>query len=205
MDTVFDLRNISYSYVGKIDALKDISLKVGHGEQISIIGSNGSGKSTLLAILNGLIYPTSGEFYAFDNEIIEEVFDSVKDNEFRSFFRTRVGFVFQNSDIQLFSPTVFEEIAFGPLQLDVTPEKVKTRVEDVLKMMEITKLRDRSPHTLSGGEKKKGMSGHGSGQQSRCSLAGRAVRRTGPANTALAGRALAGTRESRKDHNHRHA
>jgi len=155
MDTVFDLRNISYSYVGKIDALKDISLKVGHGEQISIIGSNGSGKSTLLAILNGLIYPTSGEFYAFDNEIIEEVFDSVKDNEFRSFFRTKVGFVFQNSDIQLFSPTVFEEIAFGPLQLNVTPEEVKKRVEDVLEMMEIAKLRDRSPHTLSGGEKKK--------------------------------------------------
>jgi len=155
MDTVFDLRNISYSYVGKINALKDISLKVGHGEQISIIGSNGSGKSTLLAILNGLIYPTSGEFYAFDNEIIEEVFDSVKDNEFRSFFRTKVGFVFQNSDIQLFSPTVFEEIAFGPLQLNVTPEEVKKRVEDVLEMMEIAKLRDRSPHTLSGGEKKK--------------------------------------------------
>jgi len=155
MDTVFDLRNISYSYVGKIDALKDISLKVGHAEQISIIGSNGSGKSTLLAILNGLIYPTSGEFYAFDNEIIEEVFDSVKDNEFRSFFRTKVGFVFQNSDIQLFSPTVFEEIAFGPLQLNVTPEEVKKRVEDVLEMIEIAKLRDRSPHTLSGGEKKK--------------------------------------------------
>jgi energy-coupling factor transporter ATP-binding protein EcfA2 len=67
MDTVFDLRNISYSYVGKINALKDISLKVGHGEQISIIGSNGSGKSTLLAILNGLIYPISGEFYIFYN------------------------------------------------------------------------------------------------------------------------------------------
>jgi cobalt/nickel transport system ATP-binding protein len=105
--------------------------------------------------LNGLIYPTSGEFYAFDNQIIEEVFDSVKDNEFRSFFRTKVGFVFQNSDVQLFSPTVFEEIAFGPLQLNFTPEEVKARVEDVLTMMEITKLRDRSPHTLSGGEKKK--------------------------------------------------
>lgn len=155
MDTIFDLRNISYSYVGKINALKDICLKIGQNEQVSIIGTNGSGKSTLLAILNGLIYPTSGEFYAFDNEITEEVFDAVKDNEFRSHFRTKVGFVFQNSDVQLFSPTVFEEIAFGPLQLDVTPEEVKTRVDDVLEMMEITKLKDRSPHTLSGGEKKK--------------------------------------------------
>ncbi len=155
MDTIFDLRNISYSYVGKIDALKNISLKVGYNEQVSIIGSNGSGKSTLLAILNGLIYPTSGEFFAFDNLITEEVFDSIKDNEFRSYFRTKVGFVFQNSDVQLFSPTVFEEIAFGPLQLNIPAEEVSARVEDVLDMMEIAKLKDRSPHTLSGGEKKK--------------------------------------------------
>jgi cobalt/nickel transport system ATP-binding protein len=155
MDSIFDLRNISYSYAGKIDALKDISLKVRQGEQISIIGSNGSGKSTLLAILNGLVYPTSGEFFAFGNEITEEVFDAIKDNEFRTYFRTKVGFVFQNSDVQLFMPTVYEEIAFGPLQLDFSPEEVKTRVEDVLTMMDIDKLRDRSPHTLSGGEKKK--------------------------------------------------
>ena len=97
--------------------MKDISLKVGQEELVSIIGTNGNGKSTLLAILNGLIYPTSGEFYAFNNEIKEEIFDAIKDNEFRSYFRTKVGFVFQNSDVQLFSPTVFEEIAFGPLQL----------------------------------------------------------------------------------------
>ena len=155
MDSIFDLRNISYSYAGKIDALKDISLKVRQGEQISIIGSNGSGKSTLLAILNGLVYPTSGELFAFGNEITEEVFDAIKDNEFRTYFRTKVGFVFQNSDVQLFMPTVYEEIAFGPLQLDFSPEEVKTRVEDVLAMMDIDKLRDRSPHTLSGGEKKK--------------------------------------------------
>ncbi len=155
MDTIFDLRNISYSYVGKIDALKDVTLKIDRGEQVTIIGSNGSGKSTLLAILNGLIYATSGEFYAFENQITEEVFDSIKDNEFRSYFRTKVGFVFQNSDVQLFSPTVFEEIAFGPLQLNFTPEEVTSRVDDVMEMMEITKLRDRSPHTLSGGEKKK--------------------------------------------------
>ena len=155
MEALFDLRNISYSYVGKIPALKDISLKIDRGERVSIIGSNGSGKSTLLAILNGLVYPTSGEFYAFGNRITEEVFDAVKDNEFRSYFRTKVGFVFQNSDIQLFMPTVFEEIAFGPLQLNIPPQEVRNRVEDVLEMMEISKLRDRSPHTLSGGEKKK--------------------------------------------------
>jgi cobalt/nickel transport system ATP-binding protein len=155
MDSIFDLRNVSYSYVGKIDALKDVTLNIDRGDLVSIIGSNGSGKSTLLAILNGLIYPTSGEFYAFENQITEDVFDAIKDNEFRTYFRTKVGFVFQNSDVQLFSPTVYEEIAFGPLQLEVTPEEVKTRVEDVLDMMDITKLRDRSPHTLSGGEKKK--------------------------------------------------
>lgn len=155
MDAIFDLRNVSYSYVGRIDALKDITLKIDRGERVSIIGSNGSGKSTLLAILNGLIYPTSGEFRAFGSQITEEVFDSIKDNEFRTYFRTKVGFVFQNSDVQLFSPTVHEEIAFGPLQLNVTLEEVGTRVEDVLEMMGITKLRDRSPHTLSGGEKKK--------------------------------------------------
>jgi cobalt/nickel transport system ATP-binding protein len=155
MDSIFELRNISYSYAGKIDALKDISLTVSQGEHISIIGSNGSGKSTLLAILNGLVYPTSGELFAFGNEITEEVFDAIKDNEFRTYFRTKVGFVFQNSDVQLFMPTVYEEIAFGPLQLDFSPDEVKTRVEDVLAMMDIDKLRDRSPHTLSGGEKKK--------------------------------------------------
>jgi cobalt/nickel transport system ATP-binding protein len=69
MDTIFDLRDISYSYVGKINALKDISLKDGQEEQVLIIGTNGSGKSTPFAILNGLIYPTSGEFCAFNNAI----------------------------------------------------------------------------------------------------------------------------------------
>jgi cobalt/nickel transport system ATP-binding protein len=155
METIFDLKNVSYTYMGKINALNDISFKVTPGEQISIMGSNGSGKSTLLTLLDGLIYPTMGEFYAFDSEINEEVFDSIKDNEFRSYFRKRIGFVFQNSDVQLFSSTVFEEVAFGPLQLNMTQEEVKTRVIEVLDMIGITKLKDRYPHTLSGGEKKK--------------------------------------------------
>jgi len=155
MGTIFDLRNVSYSYVGKINALNDINIKVEPGEQISIIGANGCGKSTFLALLDGLIYPTLGEFYAFDNKIVEEVFDTIKDNKFRSYFRKKIGFVFQNSDVQLFSPTVFDEIAFGPLQLDMNPEEVRIRVLEVMEMIEITKLKDRSPHNLSGGEKKK--------------------------------------------------
>jgi cobalt/nickel transport system ATP-binding protein len=154
-EAIFDLRNVSYSYMGKIDALKDISLKVSQGEQVCIMGANGSGKSTLLAIINGLVFPTTGEYYAFGQPVSEEVFDSIKENEFRYYFRKKVGFVFQNSDVQLFSPTVFEEIAFGPLQLDLPKEEVVTRVEDVIEMMDISKLRDRAPHTLSGGEKKK--------------------------------------------------
>ncbi|MDD1752186.1 MAG: energy-coupling factor ABC transporter ATP-binding protein [Methanotrichaceae archaeon] len=154
-EPIFDLRNVSYSYMGKIDALNSISLKVHQGEQVCIMGANGSGKSTLLAVIDGLVFPTSGEYYAFDTLVSEPLFDSIKDNEFRYQFRKKVGFVFQNSDIQLFSPTVYEEIAFGPLQLDMSKNEVRTRVDDVMEMMDITRLKERAPHTLSGGEKKK--------------------------------------------------
>jgi cobalt/nickel transport system ATP-binding protein len=154
-EAIFDLRNVSYSYLGRIDAQKDITLKISMGEQVCIMGANGSGKSTLLAIINCLIFPTSGEYYAFGTNVTEEIFDSIKDNEFRRYFRKKVGFVFQNSDVQLFSPTVFEEIAFGPLQLDLSKEEVRERVDEIMEMMGILRLRDRAPHTLSGGEKKK--------------------------------------------------
>jgi cobalt/nickel transport system ATP-binding protein len=152
---LFDLRNVSYSYLGKIDALREVDLEIRQGEQITIMGANGSGKSTLLAILDGLVFPTSGEYYAFGTRVTEEIFDSLQDNEFRYYFRKKVGFVFQDPDVQLFSPTVFEEIAFGPLQLDLAREEVISRVEEVMEMMDLSRLRERAPHTLSGGEKKK--------------------------------------------------
>ncbi len=155
VDAVFDLKNVSYSYLGKIDALNNIDLKIFPGEEICIMGANGSGKSTLLAIIDALVYPSTGEYHAFGNRVTEEVFDSIRDNEFRSYFRKKVGFVFQNSDVQLFSSTVFEELAFGPLQLDLSREEVHSRVEEVMDMMEIARLSERAPHTLSGGEKKK--------------------------------------------------
>ncbi|WP_174591382.1 energy-coupling factor ABC transporter ATP-binding protein [Methanocella conradii] len=155
MDTIFDLQNVSYKYLGKFVALKDVTLKFNAGEQVAIMGANGSGKSTLLSILDGLLYPTEGEFYAFGNRVTEEAFDSLEDNEMCRYFRRKVGFVFQNSDVQLFCSTVYDEIAFGPLQLDLPKNEVKKRVEDVMEMVGISGLRDRAPHTLSGGEKKK--------------------------------------------------
>ncbi|MBP2133231.1 cobalt/nickel transport system ATP-binding protein [Methanomicrobium sp. W14] len=155
MDKLFDLTGISYSYPGNFRALNDVTLSIRPGEKVSILGSNGSGKSTLLSILDALIFPDSGSFSAFGNPVRSEMFDSLDDNPYSRFFRKKVGFVFQNSDVQLFSSTVYDEIAFGPLQLDLDPDEVKARTEEVMEMMGITKLRDRAPHTLSGGEKKK--------------------------------------------------
>lgn len=155
MQTIFDLRNVSYTYLGKFTALKDVSLKIDAGEHVAIMGANGSGKSTLLSILNALAYPTEGEFYAFGSPVTEEVFDSLEYNEQSRYFRKKVGFVFQNSDVQMFCSTVYDEVAFGPLQLDLSKDEVKKRTEGVLAMVGISSLRDRSPHTLSGGEKKK--------------------------------------------------
>jgi cobalt/nickel transport system ATP-binding protein len=155
MEPIFDLRDASYTYLRRFEALKGVNLSFYEGEQVAIIGANGSGKSTLLSMLNALAYPTSGEFYAFGKRVTEEAFDTLEDNEFNRFFRKKVGFLFQNPDIQLFSTTVFDEIAFGPLQLDLPPDEVIKRTEDVIAMLGIENLKDRAPHMLSGGEKKK--------------------------------------------------
>ncbi len=155
MQTIFDLRDVSYTYLGKFVALKGVTLKIGEGEHVAIMGANGSGKSTLLSILNALVYPTAGEFYAFGQPVTEDVFDSLEDNAQSRYFRKKVGFVFQSSDVQLFCSTVYDEVAFGPLQLDLPKEEVKRRTEDVMAMVGIAGLKDRAPHTLSGGEKKK--------------------------------------------------
>jgi cobalt/nickel transport system ATP-binding protein len=155
METIFDLQNVSYTYLEKFEALKDVTLKIRAGEQIVVMGANGSGKSTLLSILAALIFPTAGEFHAFGNQVTEAAFNSLEGNEFGRHFRKKVGVVFQNPDIQLFCSTVFDEIAFGPLQLGMPHEDVKRRTEEIMSLMGILNLRDRAPHTLSGGEKKK--------------------------------------------------
>jgi len=149
---VFQLRDVSYYYLNKIPAVRDVSLEVLPGERVAILGANGSGKSTLMHLLNGLILPSSGQLLAFGQELTES---KLEDPEFNRLFRERVGFLFQNADVQLFCPNVWEEIAFGPLQLNLPREEILRRVEDVMEMLEIGELRDRPPYALSGGEKKR--------------------------------------------------
>ncbi|MBI5874762.1 MAG: ABC transporter ATP-binding protein, partial [Deltaproteobacteria bacterium] len=118
---------------------------------LAILGANGSGKSTLLKIMAGLAFPADGHITALGKPLTQEMLSG----EFAGFFRSKVGFIFQEPDVQIFCPTVWDEIAFGPLQLDMPKHEVRKRVDDTLDMLGITALKDRQPHHLSGGEKKK--------------------------------------------------
>jgi cobalt/nickel transport system ATP-binding protein len=144
--------NVSYRYLERFCALDGVSLRVEQGETVALLGANGCGKSTLLKLLCGLLFSPSGTYRAFGSEVTE---DALEDEQFSSAFRSRVGFVFQNADAQVFSPSVREEVAFGPLQLGLPRERVLERVRDVLAMLEIEDLAERAPYQLSGGQKKR--------------------------------------------------
>lgn len=145
------LENVCYAYDGLV-ALRNISLEISKGDTIVLQGTNGCGKSTLLKLLNGLIFAEEGEYY-FDNELITQV--KMKDNKFSKSFHKRIGFVFQNPDVQLFCNNVYEEIAFGPIQMGLSEEETSKRVSDLLTLLKIEHIRDRAPYHLSGGEKKR--------------------------------------------------
>jgi len=147
---IFELKEVSYSYLDGIPALREISLTVKAGERVAILGANGSGKSTLLKLLDGLYFPTAGEVRAFGMPLTEKM---LRDGAYT--FRRRVGLVFQDPDVQLFSPTVWDEVAFAPLQLGLPREEVVARVEGALEALRIEGLRDRAPYNLSEGEKRK--------------------------------------------------
>jgi cobalt/nickel transport system ATP-binding protein len=152
MEDIISLKNIDYSYYGKIPALKNINLSVKKGEMFSIIGLNGSGKSTLLHIINALIFPDSGNVMFEGNPVTDK---SLKNKGFGMRFRQNMGYIFQNPDIQLFCPTVFDELLFGPLQLNLPLETAQERAEQTLSYLGIGYLKDRPVYMLSGGEKKK--------------------------------------------------
>ena len=151
INNAFDVSGVTFRY-DEITALSNVSLSIASGKRIAILGANGSGKSTFLRLLDGLYFPDSGQISAFGEALTEKNF---QDDEFAYRFRRRVALVFQNPDVQLFNPTVFDEIAFGPLQMRWTKDEIKRRVAETMEMLEITHLKDRSPHRLSGGEKKR--------------------------------------------------
>lgn len=151
-DALLTLERVSYRYLERFPALDDVSLAVAAGERVALLGANGCGKSTLLKILDGLIFAETGTYTAFGADVTE---DHLEDEQFSRGFRSRVGFVFQNSDAQVFSPTVREEIAFGPLNMGMAADEVRARVDDTLTMLDIVDLGDRAPYQLSGGEKKR--------------------------------------------------
>jgi cobalt/nickel transport system ATP-binding protein len=151
-ETLLACTDLRFRYLERFVALDGVSMQVRRGASLALLGANGCGKSTLLKVLDGLAFCESGTYRAFDQEVTEQ---TIEDEEFSQGFRGRVGFVFQSADTQVFSPTVREEIAFGPLALGMEADEAAARVDDVLAMLDIGRLADRAPHQLSGGEKKR--------------------------------------------------
>ena len=147
----FEVSAVRYKY-DRVTALDDLSLEVQQGERVALLGANGSGKSTLLRVLAGLYFPESGAISFFGEPLTEERFKSAA---FSMAFRRRVGLVFQNPDVQLFNPSVFDELAFGPLQIGWSKDKIRQRIGETLEVLGIAHLKERPPHRLSGGEKKR--------------------------------------------------
>ena len=151
-ELIFSFRGVSYVYDENLVALEKVDLDIRRGERVAILGANGCGKSTLLKILDGLYFPTSGQVCYRERPLSEAAF---REDEFHFAFRRQVGLVFQDSDIQLFCPSVWEEVAFAPLQLGLSREEVAWRVERALAALRIEPLAGRAPHRLSSGEKKR--------------------------------------------------
>jgi cobalt/nickel transport system ATP-binding protein len=149
---LLELENVTYRYSDGTPALEDISIAIAPGDHLVILGANGSGKSTLLRILNGLLHPSAGSV-RFRGKDIDE--STLKFPQLLREFRSSVGFVFQNADAQLFNASVYEEVAYGPLQMGLPPAEVQKRVDDVLSFLGISHLAERPPFRLSGGEKRK--------------------------------------------------
>ncbi len=152
MTDLLELDSAWYDYAPDIPALAGVSLTVAAGERVVILGANGCGKTTLLKLLAGLLFPQRGRYRAFGREISEPLLSR---DLFGLFFRKEVGVLFQNVDAQLFNPTVEDEIAFGPLQLNDPAEDIQRTVRDSLNRFGLRDLAGRPPFALSGGEKKK--------------------------------------------------
>ena len=151
-EPAFSLRGVSYAYAQGPAALSEVSFEIGRGETVMLLGANGAGKSTLLRLMDVLMAPTAGRICAVGREVSPDI---LRDAALSRWFRSRVGFVFQDADAQLFSPTVEEELMFGPLHLGLAADQARRRAHELAASFDIERLMDRAPFRLSGGEKRR--------------------------------------------------
>ena len=139
-----EFKDVRFRYPDGTEAIKGINFRITHGESVGIVGGNGAGKSTLLLHMNGYLMPTSGTIVIGDIPLQKGTAAEI---------RKRVGVVFQNPDDQLFMPTVFDDVAFGPLNLGLDEQCVRERVREALLRVNCLALENKPPHHLSGGQK----------------------------------------------------
>ena len=142
---IIDFKDVHFAYPDRTEALSGISFRITHGESVGIVGANGAGKSTLISHMNGYLLPAQGRIIIGDVQL---------DKTTRSDIRKKVGVVFQNPDDQLFMPTVFDDVSFGPLNLGLSEERVIERVNEALNTVGCYDLKDKPPHRLSLGQKR---------------------------------------------------
>ncbi|MEE8398413.1 MAG: ABC transporter ATP-binding protein, partial [Desulfobacterales bacterium] len=142
---IVEIEDLQFAYPDGTSALDGVSFRITHGESVAIVGANGAGKSTLLLHLNGYLTPTRGSIRIGDFPLTKSTLRDV---------RRTVGMVFQDPDDQLFMPTVYDDVAFGPLNFGLSPEAVEDRVVQALETVGALHLKDRPPYKLSGGEKR---------------------------------------------------
>jgi len=140
-----DFKNISYSYPDGNKALEDLNVRIHHGEAVAIVGANGAGKSTMLKLLVGIIMPDQGEIRLGELPVTRKTLNLV---------RQQVGYTFQDPDDQLFSTSVYNDVAFGPRNFGLEEKEVERRVIKALQTVGMEHLKDRAPYKLSGGEKR---------------------------------------------------
>jgi cobalt/nickel transport system ATP-binding protein len=143
---IVEIKELQHTYPDGTFALRGVSFTIHHGESVAIVGANGAGKSTLLMHLNGFLAPTAGTVRIGDIPLTKKTLPEV---------RRTVGMVFQDPDDQLFMPTVYEDVAFGPYNLGLPKDEVDARVEQSLQIVGVEHLKNKPPYRLSNGEKRR--------------------------------------------------
>ena len=141
-EIVVRVSNVSFSYPDKNNAVCDVSFTASKGERIGIIGPNGAGKTTLFLIMCGILKPAQGTVQVNGNGIVPHAFNP------------EITYLFQSPDDQLFSSTVYDDVAFGPMNMNITRESIKDRVENALEKVNLSEVAHKAPNHLSGGEKR---------------------------------------------------